>query len=176
MPGTTSLHLCTISCTLQNVQVKGIFPVFIGGLSEASQHDEGENQSDDVHVSPLLSGGVFVLVVGRIGVLLYMIKILKAARFVYLFLDFSRRKYQKQKRLSQLRKSLFAVKGYDSLILSQTVLNFRRHCEQWQALYTLHYVWKRPRTIRRHWISYRGTRTHHCPPDRGLSYRLDDIA
>ncbi len=118
VPGTTSLHLDTISWTLQNVQVKGIFPVFIGGLSEESQHDEGENQSDDVHVSPLLSGGVFVLVVGRIGVLLYMIKIRKEARLVYLFLDFSRRKYQKQKRLSQLRKSLFAVKGYDSLILS----------------------------------------------------------
>ena len=82
MPGTTSLHLDTISWTLQNVQVKGIFPVFIGGLSEESQHDEGENQSDDVHVSPLLSGGVFVLVVGRIGVLLYMIKILKEARLV----------------------------------------------------------------------------------------------
>lgn len=88
MPGTTSLHLDTISWTLQNVQVKGIFPVFIGGLSEESQHDEGENQSDDVHVSPLLSGGVFVLVVGRIGVLLYMIKIRKEARLVYLFLDF----------------------------------------------------------------------------------------
>ena len=88
MQGTTSLHLDTISWTLQNVQVKGIFPVFIGGLTEASQHDEGENQSDDVHVSLLLSGGVFVLVVGRIGVLLYMIKIRKEARLVYLFLDF----------------------------------------------------------------------------------------
>lgn len=67
---------------MQNVQVQGVFPVFIGGLSEASQHDEGENQSDDVHVSLLLSGGVFVLVVGRIGVLRYMIKILKETRFV----------------------------------------------------------------------------------------------
>lgn len=88
MQGTTSLHLDTTQWTLQKVQVKGIFPVFIGGLSEESQHDEGENQSDDVHVSLLLSGGVFVLVVGRIGVLLYTIKIRKDSRFVYLFLVF----------------------------------------------------------------------------------------
>lgn len=84
MQGTTSLHLDTTQWTLQKVQVGSRRTFHPDGIawSEAGQHHEGENQSDDVHVSPLLSGGVFVLVVGRIGVLLYMNKILKAARFV----------------------------------------------------------------------------------------------